>query len=212
MYRLHYTPAFSSLAPHMVLRHLGVPFEPVLVDMEDGENRRGPFLALNPLGLVPVLEDGPLVLTETAAICLHLADRHPEAGLAPPIGTNERAELYRWLMYLTNTLQAEFFIWFHPDRLSDDEATAAHVKAHAEARIDAMFDHIASHLAMHGPNLCGQRFTVADPFLVMLALWGLDLKRPAREVAHLNAYLERQTRLPSIRATLDAEGLPQPWF
>ncbi len=212
MYRLHYAPGYSSMAPHMVLRHIGAPFELVVVDTANGEHLREPFLRLNPLGRIPVLEDGPLVLTESAAICLHLADQHPEAGLMPPVGTPERAELYRWLFYLSNTLQAEMFTWFYPDRLTDDEAAAVQVKAHAETRIAGMFDYLADHLSMRGPNLCGDRFTVADPFLVMLTYWALDMKRPAREVTHLGDYLTRQTEVPSVRAALDAEGLVGPWF
>lgn len=212
MYRLHYAPGFSSMAPHMVLRHIGAPHELVAVDVANGEHQREPFLKLNPLGRIPVLEDGPLVLTESAAICLHLADKHPEAGLAPSLGSAERAELYRWLFYLTNTLQAEMFTWFYPDRLTDDEVAAAQVKAHAEARIDGMFDHLAGHLTKRGPNLCGERFTVADPFLVMLAFWALDMKRPARDVRHLDEYLARQTSIPAIRGALETEGIALPWF
>lgn len=212
LYRLHYAPGFSSMAPHMVLRHIGAPFELVTVDVANSEHHREPFLRLNPLGRIPVLEDGPLVLTESAAICLHLADKHSEAGLMPAVGSVERAELYRWLFYLSNTLQAEMFTWFYPDRLTDDGAAAAQVKAHAEARIAGMFDYLAGHLSTRGPNLCGDRFTVADPFLVMLTYWALDMKRPAREVAHLGAYLARQTAVVAIRAALDAESLSQPWF
>ena len=66
-----------------------------------------------------------------AAICLHLADRHPEAALAPALGTPARAEFYKWLIYLTNTLQAELLIYFYPERLAIDANAAAAVKLRA---------------------------------------------------------------------------------
>jgi glutathione S-transferase len=75
------------------------------------------------------------VLSEAAAIVLHLVDQHPDAGLAPKIGTPERAKFYQWLTFLTNSLQEELMIWQYPERLADnDAAAAAVVKRGAEAR------------------------------------------------------------------------------
>ena len=71
----------------MLLHELGVPFELQLVDRTQGAHKSPAYLKLNPNGLIPVLVDGDLVLYETAAICLHLADTHPGRGLAPPLGT-----------------------------------------------------------------------------------------------------------------------------
>lgn len=212
MYRLHFAPGYSSMAPHMVLRLIGCPFECIPVDLAHGENQGASFLALNPLGRIPVLQDGTLVLTEAAAICLHLADKHPGAGLVPPLGSAQRADVYRWLFYLSNTLQAEMFCWFYPERHADDPAAVDSVKAHAKTRIAGMFDHLALHLSKGGPYLCGKDLSVADPFLLMLAYWALDMQRPARAVPHLGPYLERLAQLPAVTATFQAEGLAQPWF
>lgn len=212
MYRLHFAPGYSSMAPHMVLRLIGCPFECIPVDLAHGENQGTSFLALNPLGRIPVLQDGTLVLTEAAAICLHLADKHPGAGLVPPLGSAQRADVYRWLFYLSNTLQAEMFCWFYPERHAVDPAAVDSVKAHAETRIAGMFDHLALHLSKGSPYLCGKDLSVADPFLLMLAYWALDMQRPARAVPHLGRYLGRLAQLPAVTATFQAEGLAQPWF
>lgn len=212
MYRLHFAPGYSSLAPHMVLRLIGCPFECVPVDLAGGEHQNASFLALNPLGRIPVLQDGVLVLTEAAAICLHLADKHPGAGLVPPIGSAQRADVYRWLFYLSNTLQAEMFCWFYPERHADGAAAESTVKARAEARIAGMFDHLAAHVSKGGSYLCGQDLSVADPFLLMLAYWALDMQRPARAVPGLAPYLAGLTQRPEIAATFEAEGLAPPWF
>jgi glutathione S-transferase len=213
VYRLHFFPGYGSMAPHIVLREIGAPFELVSVDVPAGESRSDAFRRLNPLGRIPVLEDGALVLYESAAVCLHLADAHPGAKLVPTPGTPARALLYRWLMYLTNTLQAHMLCYYYPDGISGSDAGAAEVKAAAEQRIAEDLDYVAGELARSsGPWLCGETYTVADPYLLMLCFWTLEMKRPAREVPALAALLARVAARPAVRAALDAEGLPEPWF
>ena len=110
------------------------------------------YLKLNPNGLIPVLVDGPLVLYETAAICLHLADANPKAGLVPAAGTAERAHCYKWLAWMTNTLQAALIIYFYPERWMNEgnAAGAAELKGQAEAKIGAMLDQLDAQFAAHG--------------------------------------------------------------
>lgn len=81
------------MAPHFVLEEIGKPFELALVARTRDQHKSPEYLALNPNELIPVLVDGDLVLYETDAICLHLADTHP-ARLAPALGAPERALLY----------------------------------------------------------------------------------------------------------------------
>src|SRR5689334_12462527 len=98
MIQLHYNPGSANMAPHILLHELQLPFELVRVDQERQQHKRPEYLKLNPNGLIPVLVDGDLVLYEAAAICLHLADRLPQADLAPPLGTPERAHYYKWMV------------------------------------------------------------------------------------------------------------------
>jgi glutathione S-transferase len=105
MIQLHYYPSTAAMMPHILLEEIGVPYQRVLVDRMKDAHKAPDYLQLNPNGLIPVLIDGDLVLYETAAICLHLSDTHPQAGLAPPLGSPERAHGYKWLMWLTNTRQ-----------------------------------------------------------------------------------------------------------
>src|SRR5512143_3511809 len=116
MIRLHYHPGNASLAPHMLLEELGAPFELVFVDRANAAHKSPEYLRLNPNGQIPVLVDGDLVLYEAAAICLHLVDTHPAAGLAPAPGTPERAHFYKWLVWMTNTLQPMLMTYFYPER------------------------------------------------------------------------------------------------
>ena len=117
MIRLHYHPGNASLTPHMLLEELGVPFELLLVDRANAAHKSPAYLKLNPNGLIPVLVDGDLVLYETAAICLHLADTHPHARLAPPLGSAERAHFYKWLVWCSATLQAMLMHYFYGERM-----------------------------------------------------------------------------------------------
>lgn len=211
---LHYYPSNASMAPHMLLEELGVPFELKLVDRNRGEHKSADYLQLNPNGLIPVLCDGELVLYETAAICLHLADTHAQAELAPPLGTAERAHFYKWLAWLTNTLQSTLIAYFYPDRWVDDGNAdgAAQVQAHAEARIAGMLDQMDRHLAAHGCEwFLGERFGALDPYAFMLCRWTRGFLRPARTLPHLGPYLQRVLARPATQRMLATEGLREPF-
>jgi glutathione S-transferase len=140
MITLHYSPGSANLVPHILLREIGLPFELALVDRSRNAQKSAAYLKLNPNGLIPVLVDGELVLYETAAICLHLADTQPQAALAPALGSAERAQYYKWMVWLTNTLQATLMHYFHPERFVDagNSAGAEQVRAQAQAQAGPM--------------------------------------------------------------------------
>ena len=158
-----------------------------------------------------MLVDGGLVLYETAAICLHLADRHAGAGLAPVLGSNERAEFYKWLVYLTNTVQAELILYFYPERLADDAAAAAQIKTHAESRVGDMLDLIEAKLAAGtGPFLLGAQYRAVDPYLLMLCRWTRGIHNPARNRSHLGRFLDTVMARPATQRAFAAEGIAAP--
>ena len=221
MLQLHYFPGNASLTPHMLLEELGVPYELKRVDRTQGAHKAPGYLALNPNGLIPVLVEpraegsagADLVLYETAAICLHLVDTHPHGGLAPAVGTHDRAHFYKWLVWLTNTLQATLIHYFYGERLVNDgdAAAAAQVKAHAEAKVGAMLDQLDAELARHGqPWLLGERFSVVDLYTLMLCRWTRGFTRPARSLPHLGPYLQRVLARPAVQRSFAQEGLGEP--
>lgn len=211
MLQLHHFPGNASMTPHMVLEELGVPYELVLVDRTTNAQRSPGYLKLNPNGKIPVLVDGDLVLYETAAIVLHLADTHPGAGLAPPLGTSERALFYKWLMWLANTLQAEMPLYFYAERWADTPEAAAQVKAHAQAHIAGMIDQLDGELARHGgPWFLGEHYSVLDPYVLMLARWTRGMARPARTLPQLGPYLQRMLARPAVQRAYAKEGLGEP--
>jgi glutathione S-transferase len=210
MIELHYYPGNASLAPHMLLEELGVPFELRLVDREKDAQRSPAYLKLNPNGTIPVLVEGELVLYETAAICLHLLDTHPHAGLAPALGTPERAHFYKWLVWLTNTLQATLMAWHYPERWADDAGAAAQVKARAEDKIGGMLDQLDAELARRGPWLLGARYSALDPYALMLGRWTRAFARPARQLPALGPYLRRVLARPALGRVFEREGISEP--
>jgi glutathione S-transferase len=210
---LHYFPGNASLTPHLLLRELGVPFELALVDRTRDAQKSDAYLALNPNGLIPVLQDGPLVLYETAAIVLHLVDTHPQAGLAPMVGGPDRAEFVKWLVWLASTPHAMMIHYFYPERMvaSGNAAGAAEVRAQAEAKLAAMLDQIEARLTAAGPWMMGERFGALDPYVFMLGRWSRGMQRPARALPAFGAFLQRMLERPATRAVLAAERLPEPW-
>ena len=229
MIHLHYYPSTASMAPHILLHELGVPHQLVLVDRMQNAQKMTGYLKLNPNGLIPVLTDdeeskeGGLVLYESAAICLHLCDTHPAAGLAPAIGTPERAQFYKWLMWLTNTLQATLINYFYPDRWvnAGNAAGAAQVKAQAEIKVGLLLDQLDAELAKQGkdlsetksaPWLRGANYSAVDAYALMLCRWTRNFEStPARARAHLGPYLQRVLARPAVAKAFAAEGLVQPW-
>ncbi len=210
--QLHYYPGNANLAPHIVLEEIGAKFDLVLVDRTLGVHRSPEYLKLNPNGQIPVLVDGDLVLYEAAAICLYLADKHPQAHLAPPLGTPERAHLYKWLMWNSNTLQPMLMHYFYAERMVEgDESAMAQVRRRAEVRCGAMLDLLDAQLAAHGkPWLLGSDYSIADPYAFMLCRWTRHFARPARSLPQLGPYLQRMLERPAVQRVFASEKLALP--
>jgi glutathione S-transferase len=208
MYELHYFPANANAAPHMILEEIGEKYELVLVDRAKNSQRSSEYLRINPNGRIPTLVDGDLVLFEAAAIVLHLADQHPEAGLAPAVGSADRAKFYQWLTFLTNSLQEELMIWQYPDRLAGVDAAAVEiVKRGAEARASGYLDVIEQHLKTNGPFFLGDKLSAADFYLVMLSRWARPMAKPPRSRPAITLLLDKLTALPSVRRAYAGEGI-----
>jgi glutathione S-transferase len=217
MLQLYYFPGNASLIAHIVLEEVGTPFELNYVDRARAAHKSAAYLALNPNGLIPVLVDDalpgkePLVIYETAAICMHLADTHPEAQLLAATATRERANAYKWLVWLSNSLQATLIVYFYPERWADDAAGSAAVKAHAEAKIGTLLDQIDAELARHGgPWLLGASHSLVDSYAFVLCRWTRGFGRPARALPHVKPWLDRVLARPAVQRALATEKLPTP--
>jgi len=214
MITLHYFPSNASFAPHIVLEELQVPFRLSLVERDAGAHKSPEYLKLNPNGLIPVMVDADgMVMYETAAILMHLADTHPDAQLAPAPGTAARAQFYKWLIWLTNTLQPTTIAYYYPERWVDEGNAdgVAQVKKQAELRVGPLLDQLEAQLASHGqPWLLGADYTVADAMAFMLCRWTRNFARPARSLPHINGFLQRMLARPAVQRAIATEKLPQP--
>jgi len=216
---LHYHPGNASLIAHIVLEEIGAPFALEFVDRAQSVHKSKAYLAMNPNGLIPVFIDdaprhgsAPLVLYETAAICMHLADLHPAAALLPALATPERAQAYKWIAWLSNTLQPLLTMYFYPERWANDDAGAAAIRAKAEAKIAPMLDQLDAELARHGQAwLLGERYGVADAYAFVLCRWTRGFARPARSLAHLRPWLERVLARPAVQRAFATEKLAAPF-
>ncbi|HEY2561401.1 MAG TPA: glutathione S-transferase family protein [Caldimonas sp.] len=220
MLKLHYFPGNASLIVHIVLEEIGAPFALEYVDRAQAAHKSPAYLALNPNGLIPVLVDeesvgadgAPLVLYETAAICMHLADVHPAAGLLPPLGTRDRANAYKWIAWLASTLQSTLIVYSYPERWADDAAGAAVVRAKAEAKIGTMLDQLDAEFLRHGgPWLLGTTFSIADPYAFVLCRWTRGFGRPARSLPQLQGWLGRMLARPAVQRAFATEKLAPPF-
>ncbi len=211
MRQLHYFPGNASLAPHIALEEIGAPFELVLVDRTSDAHKAPPYLLLNPNGLIPVFVDGPLVLYESAAICLHLCDSVPPARLLPAVGSAGRAHGYKWLIWMTNTLQSALLSYFYPERwMSPGNADgAAELKAHAQERVGVLLDQLDAELARHGePWLLGADYSVVDAYCLMLCRWTRNFSAaPAHERTHLGAHMARMLERPAVQRVFATERI-----
>ena len=212
MLHLHYHPSDASLMPHIFLEELGVPFELKLVDRARNAQKSPEYLQLNPNGLIPVLVDGDLVVYETPAILLHLADTHLQAGLMPALGTAARAHVYKWLTWLSNTLQATLVQLFYAERYVPSEGVAA-FRACTEARIAPLLDQLEAQLqSSGGPWFLGANYSAADCMAFVLCCWTRTLQRPANSLPALGAYLARMRQRPAVQRAVATEQLPETFF
>ena len=197
---LYHHPHSRSAGARVMLEELGADYRVELVNLQAGEQRRPEFLALNPLGKLPTLVDGDTVVTEQVAIYLHLADRFPEAGLAPAIGDPARGSYLRWMVYYASCFEPAVV-----DRAQKREPAEPTISPYRD--FDSMLAALEAQIA-RGPWMLGERFSAAD------VLWGTALNWttqfglvPKSEV--IEQYIERAKARPAFQraAAKDAELL-----
>jgi glutathione S-transferase len=199
--KLYFSPGACSLSPHIALREAGLAFELEQVDVRAKKTKSGAdYLKVNPKGQVPalVLDDGG-ILTEGPAIVQYIADRKPEAKLAPAAGTREHYHFLEWLNFLTSEVHKSFSPLFKPTTPED-------YKPVVKAQLGERLAYIDRHLA-NQPYLLGDRFTVADGYAFTLLTWtprvGIDLS----PLANVGAFQKRIAARPKVQEALKAEGL-----
>ncbi|MBV1908876.1 MAG: glutathione S-transferase family protein [Kangiellaceae bacterium] len=206
MYKLYYYPLNASLAPHFILEELSVEFQLILVDRKNNAQKSEEYLALNPAGRIPTLINGQQVIFESAAICVSLAESHPKNDLIPALNSHYRPVFHQWMMYLTNTLQAELMIYFYPGNHVASKANEAMVISHQQTRIAEILKIIDKTLAQQR-YLVSDSLSACDFFLLMLLIWADELDSPPLSFANLAGFLKHMTKRKSVIAVCQKEKI-----
>jgi len=188
--KLYFAPRTRSVRPRWMLEELGIAYELVRLDVSKGETSAPEYLALHPLGAVPVLVDGDLTLRESAAICLYLADRFPEQQLAPPPGAPERGAYYGWLLFAEGSVESAVLAFYGTSHPPEVQATHRDRLQRVLGVVDA---------ALEGREvLVGERFSAAD--VVMASILHLAHQLQLLEGhPRLLDYVRRHTMRPAVR-------------
>ncbi|KAF0677129.1 glutathione S-transferase family protein [Profundibacterium mesophilum] len=185
-----------SVAPHIVLEELGLPYEPRWIDLRAGAQRGASYLEVNPKGRVPALSTPQGVLTETHAILVWLASTHPDAGLLPA-DPWERARIDELALYLAATMHVAHAHFARGGRWADDADAVAAMKAKAPALMAECCAVIEARLNDHeGPWATASGYTIADPYLYAVCRWlkgdGVAIADYPALAAHHAAMAERE--------------------
>lgn len=201
--QLYYFPGACSLADHIVLEWIGVPYETVRMDRDSIKSFE--YVKRNPTGAVPLLVDGDFHLTQNAAILWYLADRYSAAHLLGEPTPQGRAEVMRWLSLLNSDLHPAFKPIFSPARFLADPSRADEV---AEAGRTSVRKYLAILDArLDGRDWLVDQRSIADPYLFVMLRWAVRMSIGLTAYPHLSRFLERMYQDPGVRkAVIDEEG------
>lgn len=201
--KLYTKPGACSTACHITLHWSGAAFG---VQVLTAEEMKAPaFLAINPAGAVPALEDGDFVLTQNAAIVGYIADLHPAAGLAGDGSPRQRAEANRWLAFVNADVHPAFHPLFGPARFIADESQFDALKAAARQRLRGVYERAERQL--EGREWLAGFRSYADPYLYITLRWASKTGVDLSGLDNLAAFVRRMEADEGVQAALKAEGL-----
>jgi len=199
--KLYYSPGACSLSPHIVLRELGLPFEPVLASTKTHKLADGTdYYTINPKGYVPLLElDDGQRLSEGPAIVQYLADQAPAKGLIAPAGTMPRYRQIEWLNFVSTELHKSYSPLFNP-------AMPEEGKAVFRKRLRGRYEYLNQQLEGRS-FLMGDSFSVPDAYLFTVTNWAKVVGVDITDLQHVQAFMTRMAARPGVQAAMKAEGL-----
>ena len=217
-YRFYYSPGACSLAVHIVLEEIGIPFDLELVlsrgEREGAMTATPEWRAVNPKGRIPALAPvpgssggAPELLTEVPAILLYLGLQHPEAGLLPADAAS-LARAAEWMNWLSGTVHGMAYgqIW-RAQRFSDDETALESIRARGRASLAEHHSYIEHLLADGRGWALPSGYSVVDPYLLVFFLWGQRIGLPMRDYPAWSAATDRMLERPAVRRALEREGV-----
>jgi glutathione S-transferase len=206
--KFFYGPNACSLAPHIALAEAGAQFEAIRLDLKAGDQRKPEYLAVNPKGRVPALVTPQGTLTECAVILGWVAQTYPEAHLKPDGDFFAFSEMQSFNLYLATTVHIAFAHLFRAERWADSETARAEIRAKVPTVLAQVFTLVEDRLHDGRPWVCGDRYTVADPYLYVFARW-LEREGAGGSAAMplTRAHRARMQERPAVQKVLAAEGI-----
>ncbi len=196
--KLYWSPRSRSFSALWMMEETGQPYERVLTDISTGAQKKPEFLAINAMGKVPALKDGDATLAEQSAICAYVAERYPEAKLAPPLGDVRRAKYLYWLFFAPGCIEPAILQIFTKIQVPPLQA------GWGDATL--VFD-VLERAVEKGPWLLGEQFTAADVMIgsnlhAVINMFKMIPSRPA-----FDRYLDACAARPAFqRAAVLAAG------
>ena len=190
MIKLYWSPRSRSFSAIWLLEESGLPYERVLTDISTGAQKAPEYLAINPMGKVPALQDGEAALGEAAAICAYVADRYPETGLAPAVTDPLRARYLQWLFFSPSCIEPAIIQIY--TKLEVPPSTAAWGSA------TQTFDVLDAAL-QKGPWILGEKFSAADIMIGSGLNFAVRMFKMLPSQPSFDAYLERIVARPAFQ-------------
>ncbi len=188
--KLYYAMPSRASTVRWMLEEIGEPYEIEFLKLKDGDQRKPAYLAINPMGKVPALADGDVIITEVAAICCYLADAYPAAKLAPPIGDARRGPYLKWLFFGPSCVEPAMI-----DKALDRPAAPRSTAGWAD--YDTVVEVLRAALAKP-PYLLGEQFTAADVVIGATLRWGIMFKL-LPELPEFVAYTKLLAERPALQ-------------
>jgi glutathione S-transferase len=193
---------------HLALLEIGAPHRLERVDFDRDQQRSPEYLRLNPRGQVPTLVIDGKPYFESAALLMILAERHPEAELAPPPGSPLRADWYQWIVFFATALGPVYRSWFYPQDLGSPEHPPS-VREALRQKIEEAWSLVDAHLAARGPYMLGAGFSGVDLLALMYMRWSRNMPRPATAWPALKRLADVLRARPSWQRMYGIEGLTE---
>lgn len=193
MMKLYWSPRSRSFSTLWLMEETGQPYQRVLTDISKGAQRTIEFLAVNPMGKVPALQDGDATLAEAAAICAYVAERYPQAGLAPPIGEIRRAKYLYWLFFAPGCIEPAMV----------QVATGVEMNSAAAGWGDAqrVFD-VLDNALERGPWILGDTFSAADIVIGSGLNFAVRMFKMVPTRPSFDRYLDRCAARPAFQRAM----------